>query len=201
MMKRNSRALCALLIILGVIVIDQIVKYLVKTNFSLYESLPVTSWFELVFTENTGMAFGMNPVSTVFLALFRIAAIGLFGYMLLKLVRKPVSMGLLVCFSLIVAGATGNIIDNMFYGLIYQESLPYAAPAQLVPFGQGYGAFLEGKVVDMFYFPLFTWPESFPLVGGKVFFGAIFNVADAAISCGAVALVLFYYRQMVHLKP
>ena len=98
MMKRNSRALCALLIILGVIVIDQIVKYLVKTNFSLYESLPVTSWFELVFTENTGMAFCMNPVSTVFLALFRIAAIGLFGYMLLKLVRKPVSMGLLVCF-------------------------------------------------------------------------------------------------------
>ena len=89
----------------------------------------------------------------------------------------------------------------MFYGLIYQESLPYAAPAQLVPFGQGYGSFLEGKVVDMFYFPLFTWPESFPLVGGKVVFGANLNEAEAANTCGAVALVLFYYRQMVHLKP
>lgn len=82
----------------------------------------------------------------------------------------------------------------MFYGLIFTESIPYSDPAKLVAFGQGYGSFLSGKVVDMFYFPLFTWPDWIPLVGGDIFFGAIFNIADAAISCGAVAPALFYSK-------
>ena len=87
----------------------------------------------------------------------------------------------------------------MFYGLIFTESTPYEL-ARLVPFGEGYGSFLSGKVVDMFYFPLFTWPDWVPMVGGNTFFGAIFNFADASISCGAVALVLFYYKYLSQSK-
>ena len=106
-------------------------------------------------------------------------------------------MGLIFCWALVVAGAAGNIIDNLFYGLIFSES-GYGVPpvASLVDFGQGYGSFLSGKVVDMFYFPFFTWPDWMPLIGGTTFFGAIFNFADAAISCGIVALFIFYRRSM-----
>lgn len=183
-------------IVLAVIVIDQIIKFQIKTGFSLHEILRVTDWFELVFTENRGMAFGMQFVGTMFLALFRVAAIVFFSVYLCRLVRHQAPFGLIACVSLIIAGAVGNIIDNMFYGLIFTESQPFGDPAQLVAFGHGYGSFLSGKVVDMFYFPLFTWPEWVPFVGGNVFFGAIFNFADASISCGAVALVLFYYKQI-----
>ncbi len=190
----RKRGLWAFLIILFVIVADQCIKYAVKTHFSLHESLTVTPWFQLLFTENRGMAFGMDFVGTLALAVFRIVAIGFFIYVLVRQVKRGAPIGLIVCLSLIVAGASGNILDNMFNGLVYTESLPYDAPAQLVPFGHGYGSFMEGRVIDMFYFPLFTWPDWVPVVGGGVFFGAIFNFADAAISCGAVALVLFYYK-------
>ena len=179
-----------------IIVADQIVKWAVKTHLPLYDQVEVTSWFRILFTENQGMAFGMQIVGTLFLALFRVAAIALFVTALVHAIRRGVPTGLVVCLTMVIAGAAGNIIDNAFYGLIYSESLPYDVPAQLVPFGQGYGSFLQGRVVDMFYFPLFTWPEWMPLVGGDTFFGAVFNLADASISCGAVALALFYFRYL-----
>lgn len=193
-MRLSTRSIIATLILLAVIVIDQIIKIEIKTNFSLHESYYVTDWFQLLFTENRGMAFGMQFVGTMFLAIFRVVAIAFFFVVLGKLIRRKAPYGIIVCVSMIIAGALGNIIDNMFYGLIFTESTPYGLPATLVPFGEGYGSFLSGKVVDMFYFPLFTWPDWVPFVGGNTFFGAIFNFADASISCGAVALALFYYN-------
>lgn len=195
-MRLSSRGFIAILIPLVVIIIDQLIKFEIKTNFALHESYVVTDWFHLLFTENRGMAFGMQFVGTMFLALFRVIAITFFCFMLYRFVRIRAPYGLIVCVSMVIAGALGNIIDNLFYGLIFTESHPYGLPAQLVPFGQGYGSFLSGKVVDMFYFPLFTWPDWMPLVGGNVFFGAVFNFADASISCGAVALALFYYKYL-----
>ena len=178
------------------VVIDQLVKFEIKTNFALYESYRITDWFQLVFTENRGMAFGMQFVGTMFLAVFRVVAIAYFAVVLARLVRRKAPYGIIVCVALIIAGAAGNIFDNFFYGLIFSESHPASLPATLVPFGEGYGSFLTGRVVDMFYFPFFTWPDWIPVIGGDVFFGAIFNVADASISCGAVALALFYYKYL-----
>ena len=179
-----------------VLISDQIVKYLVKTNMFLYEKIEVTDWFQICFIENRGMAFGMDFIGTTFLSIFRIAAIIVFAWILVRVVKQRYSLGFIFTLSLIVAGAIGNLIDNCFYGLIFEEStmrcFELDEPAQLVGWGQGYGSFLSGKVVDMFYFPLFTWPDWVPFLGGEIFFNAIFNVADAAISCGAVSLVLFY---------
>lgn len=196
-MRLSTRSVVSVLVLLAIIIIDQIIKFEIKTNFSLYESYSVTDWFQITFTENRGMAFGMQFVGTIFLAIFRVVAIAFFLLALYRYIRQKAPFGLIICLTLVIAGAAGNIIDNMFYGLIFTESVPYGMPAQLVAFGEGYGSFMSGKVVDMFYFPLFTWPESMPLVGGNVFFGAIFNFADASISCGAVALALFYSKYLI----
>lgn len=165
----------------------------------LYERIRVTDWFYIYFTENEGMAFGMDFISTQILSVFRIVVVGVFVWLLAKVVRGRYPIGLLVCMSLIVAGAAGNIFDNSFYGLVFDESTPLEV-ASVVPMGSGYGQFLTGRVVDMFYFPLIDsyWPEWMPFVGGEhfVFFSAIFNFADAAISCGAVALLIFYHRYL-----
>ena len=204
MMKSHpikKRAILAISTILFTLVIDQIIKIVVKTNMFLHESIDVTDWFKICFVENRGMAFGMDFIGTTFLSIFRIVAILFFCYLLVKIVRKRYPMGFIFCFSLVVAGAVGNIIDNCLYGLIFEQSVPQGwgmEPASFVSFGEGYGSFLSGKVVDMFYFPLFQWPETLPIVGGDVFFSAIFNFADAAISCGAVALLLFYYSYISH---
>ena len=193
-MQQKKRTIWAVFIILGVILIDQIIKIEIKTSFSLHESLAITDWFELLFTENRGMAFGMQFIGTMFLALFRVIAIVFFCIILARLIRRSAPWGIIICMSMIIAGALGNIIDNMFYGLIFSESTSNGLPAQIVEFGCGYGSFMSGKVVDMFYFPLFNWPDWMPIIGGNTFFGAIFNFADASISCGAIALVLFYYK-------
>ena len=190
------RTLASFAIMFVVVIADQLIKYAVKTSFSLYESVHVTPWFHLFFTENRGMAFGMQFVGTFALAIFRVMAIVFFMVVLWRCIRRRFPMGLIVCLSMIIAGALGNIIDNMFNGLVYTESLPYDAPAKLVAFGHGYGTFLSGKVIDMFYFPLFVWPDWMPLVGDDVFFGAVFNLADASISCGAVALAIFYFKYL-----
>lgn len=196
----KKRSLIAVAVVLGVIIIDQLIKFDIKTTFFLHEDFCVAGdWFHILFTENRGMAFGMQFVGTMFLALFRIVAIGFFCLVLARLIKRKAPYGVIVCVAMIIAGASGNIIDNMFYGLIFTESTPFSL-AQLVPMGQGYGSFMSGKVVDMFYFPLFTWPDWMPLVGGNTFFGAIFNFADAAISCGAVALLLFYYKYISQSK-
>ena len=192
----RKRSIIALAVILSVILIDQAVKVAVKTTMPLHEHIAVTSWFQIFFTENEGMAFGMDFVGTMVLTLFRVVAIGFFIYYLMRLIKRKASLAVIVCLSLVIAGAAGNVIDNCFYGLIFSESPEaylFQGPASLVPFGQGYGEFLSGRVVDMFYFPLWRWPEGMPLVGGQVFFNAVFNVADAAISCGAVALLVLYY--------
>lgn len=202
-LSMSRHAVLAWGIVLFVLIADQVIKYMVKTSMLLYESKAVTDWFYISFTENKGMAFGMDFIGTMFLSVFRIFAVILFSCILVKIVRRRYPFGLIVCLSMIVAGAGGNIIDNCFYGLCYTESLPYwdpaSVPSVLVPFASGYGTFLSGRVVDMFYFPLFTWPDWMPLVGGDVFFGAIFNFADASISCGAVAMLLFYNKYL-HLK-
>ena len=194
------RALIPAITIPLIIIIDQATKFAVKTSMCLYEKVELTSWFHILFTENKGMAFGMSFVGTMFLALFRIIATGLFIYLLYKIVKdKKYPKGLIVVVSMLIAGALGNLVDNFFYGLIFTESLPtYFAqsPAHLVPFGEGYGEFLSGKVVDMFYFPLFEWPDWMPLVGGDIFFGAVFNVADAAISIAFVVALFFYSKYL-----
>ncbi len=194
------RSTITTLIILFVISADQVIKVCVKTGMCLYDKIHITDWFYIFFTENMGMAFGMSFISTVWLTLFRLGAIAFFTYILIKQIRKQAPIGFLVCLSMIIAGAFGNIIDNSLYGLIFTESVPlpppFAQPAQLVALGHGYGSFLNGRVVDMFYFPLFRWPDWMPLVGGNTFFGAVFNFADAAISCGAVAMILFYHKYL-----
>ena len=196
------RAFLAVLIPLGIIIIDQIIKIAIKTQFLLGESYEIASWFQLRFTESRGMAFGMDFIGTGILTVFRLCAVAFFIYVLSKEVKKRAPIGFIVCLAMIIAGAFGNIVDNAFYGLIFTESAPYyaasfgALPAHFVPMGQGYGTFLHGHVVDMFYFPLFQWPDWVPFLGGGTFFGAIFNFADAAISVGAAAMILFYYKYL-----
>jgi signal peptidase II len=193
--SRNSshQGRIALIIVLSVLVIDQIIKVMVKTGMSLGESIDITSWFKILFVENNGMAFGMEIIGKLFLSLFRIGAIGFFIWYLVKILNKGFPKGYIVTISFVIAGAVGNLLDCMFYGLIFTESTPFRE-ATLTAFGDGYAPFLYGKVVDMFYFPLWTWPEWMPLVGGDIFFSPVFNFADSCITCGVVVLLLFYTR-------
>ena len=193
--KRTRQGRIALFIIMSVLVIDQIIKYLVKTNMYLGQSIDVTSWFKILFVENNGMAFGMEIIGKLFLSLFRIGAIGFFCWYLFKIINKGFPTGYIVTVAFVIAGAAGNLIDCMFYGLIFEgSSYGPGGVAELVPFGQGYAPFLYGRVVDMFYFPLWTWPEWMPFVGGDVFFGPVFNFADSCITCGVIVLLLFYTK-------
>ena len=192
--KKSSRqGMLALAIIVLVLVIDQIIKILVKTNMSLGESIDITSWFKILFVENNGMAFGMEIIGKLFLSLFRIGAIGFFIWYLVKILDKGFPTGYIVTVSFVIAGAIGNLLDCMFYGLIFTESTPFRE-AVFTSFGDGYAPFLYGKVVDMFYFPLWTWPDWVPFVGGDIFFGPVFNFADSCITCGVITLLLFYTK-------
>ncbi len=186
-------------IVIATLVIDQIIKTWVKTNMYWHESIKITDWFYIYFTENNGMAFGMEIFNKFFLTGFRIiAAIGI-AWLLMKYIKENYKTGFLVCVSLILAGAIGNIIDCVFYGEIFSESTHHSI-ATFVPLGEGYSEWFYGKVVDMFYFPLIEtdWPEWVPFVGGEhfIFFSPIFNFADAAISCGIIALILFYSKYL-----
>ncbi len=179
------------LFILGTIlvVIDQIIKVLVKTNMGLGETIDVIGdWFKLHFVLNKGMAFGMafgGVWGKVLLSLFRIVLFVVLFRWIGKLSRRPeVPAGVLVGLTMITAGALGNIVDCFFYGLIWPETVMPGAPC----------AFMFGQVVDMFYFPLFDWPQWMPLVGGNTFFGAVFNFADSCVTCGAIYLILFQWR-------
>lgn len=202
MNKILTKGRLSLLIIVLVLLIDQAIKIWVKTNMYWHESIHITDWFYLFFTENNGMAFGMEIFGKLFLTTFRIIAVGFISWYLIKIVKKrEVKTGFIVCLSLILAGAAGNIIDSVFYGLIFSEST-VSSVAQFVPIGEGYDQVLYGKVVDMFYFPIIDthWPTWMPLVGGEhfIFFSPIFNFADAAISCGIIALLLFYNNYLNH---
>ncbi len=202
MSQRNDiarRGWVAALIVLAVLVIDQIIKIWVKTNMTLHEQIEILSWFKIVFIENNGMAYGMEIGSKLVLSIFRIVAVGVLIWYLAGQIRQKARFGYIVCLSMILAGAAGNIIDSMFYGLVFNASSDYYV-SYFVPFGTGYASFLTGKVVDMFYFPLIvtTWPEWMPMVGGNpfVFFSPVFNFADASISVGVVLLLLFYRKEI-----
>lgn len=197
----KSRTAIATLIIILVILIDQAVKIWIKTHFYLGEDLKIFSWFHLYFIENNGMAFGMELGSKLALTLFRIVAVGfLIWYIILIRALRSVPTGYIICLAFITAGAAGNIFDCVFYGLIFDNPMPPQV-ATLFPASGGYAPVFLGKVVDMLYFPLFSfiWPDWMPFVGGRefLFFQPIFNIADAAISCGIVVLILFYHRYIL----
>lgn len=200
-MSTRKKGLIAATIIAIVVLLDQILKIWVKTSFYLYEEFEITSWFQLVFVENEGMAFGMTLGSKLFLTLFRIAVVIFLSVYIVKVCRIPkVPAGYVVCLALIIAGASGNIFDSVFYGRIFNDPLP-PQTATLFPVAGGYAPLFFGKVVDMFYFPLFSfvWPSWMPWVGGDtfIFFKPVFNLADAAISVGIVMLFVGYHRYIL----
>ena len=198
--NKTFKAWMAVAIVVAILLIDQIIKIEVKTNMTLGEAKRVTDWFYIEFIEHNGMAYGMKFINKLVLSLFRLFAIGFIGYYLAKIIKKNVApLGYIVLIAMVLAGAAGNLIDCLFYGLIFDASTPFTV-SQFVPFGEGYSTFLHGKVVDMFYFPIIqtTWPEWVPYFGGSeyVFFSPVFNFADACISVGVVALLLFYRKQL-----
>jgi len=201
LLKRSHQVL---LLISLVLVLDQALKFYIKTTFCYNQDVPILGldWARLHFVENEGMAFGITfgwEYGKLLLSLFRILMVAALIWYLRMLLSVQAPRGFLFSVGLITAGAIGNIIDSAFYGLIFTES-PYhdCVPARLVPPGQGYGTFLHGKVVDMFYFPI-AWlrmPEWLPKIGGQewLFFSPIFNVADASITVGVVIILLFQRR-------
>ena len=191
------------LVILGIVlvVIDQVIKILVKTNMSIGEHFNVLgNWFQILFIENKGMAFGMSfggVIGKYALSAFRIILFGVLTWWISRLLKRGtagdsrdrVPTGVLVGLTLITAGALGNIIDCLFYGLIFTES----APGVVATWGH-YAPFMQGKVVDMLYFPLWTWPDWVPFVGGNIFFEPVFNFADSCVTVGAIYLILFHWK-------
>ena len=201
MQPMNAKKLTILLVLL--VLVDQALKIWVKTHMTLDEAIMVIpTWFQLRFVENNGAAFGMQlSAGTAFdwgkliLSCFRLAMIGLLGYYLRYLLRRKTPAGVLVGLTLILAGAVGNMIDSAFYGVVFSAS----TPTLVAHFGDGYAPLMMGRVVDMFYFPLFQWngiPRwlSFLVDSRNYFFGAIFNLADAYISVAVVYLLIFQYK-------
>ena len=201
MRERIPKGLVAVLVIIVVLVLDQISKVWVKTHMALYDSIEITKWFKIYFVENNGMAFGIEAIGKLFLSIFRIIAVGFIAFYLTKIVKKGYKFGFIICISMVLAGAFGNIVDSVFYGEIFTASYP-GHVAHFVPIGEGYSSWLHGKVVDMLYFPLIetTLPNWVPIWGGTeiLFFRFIFNLADASISVGVALLLLFYRKTLSH---
>jgi len=199
MKNKFSKGWLSILIVLGILIIDQIIKIVVKTSMYYDESIRITDWLYFHFIENPGMAFGMQiipkAIQTILRIIFSCAIIWYISF----LIKSKFKTGYIVCISLILAGAIGNIIDSIFYGVMFSKST-FSEISTFVPLGHGYADWLHGKVVDMFYFPLFefNWPNWIPFVGGNnfIFFSPIFNFADASISCGIVVLLLFYMKDL-----
>ena len=189
----------ATIIVVAILLVDQIIKIWVKTNMTLHESIRITDWFYIAFIENNGMAYGLQLGSKLLLSLFRVGAIGVLTYYVWLQVKRNARMSYIGCLSMILAGAVGNLIDCMFYGLVFDASTSYTVSG-FVSIGDGYAPFLMGKVVDMFYFPLIvsTYPDWFPFHAGEefIFFSPVFNFADAAISVGVVVLLLFFRKEI-----
>jgi signal peptidase II len=198
----------AILIVLAILTIDQVVKIYVKTHF--YPGMAgqvnvIGDWFKLHFLENEGMAFGMKISQSywgkLILTLFRLVAVVAGFFILRTLVNRGYSKGMIICGALILAGAAGNLIDSIFYGMIFSESSYHVA--KFVPWGQGYAPIFHGRVVDMLYFPIIQghWPAWIPGIGGREFefFEPVFNIADASISIGVLTLV-FFQKKLLHKK-
>ena len=202
-MRKLSRGNVAVLLLVFILLADQVSKILVKTNMTIHESIEIFSWFKILFIENNGMAYGMEIGSKLLLSLMRVLLIGVLSVYLVREIKEKARWGYIVCLVMVVAGAIGNMIDGMFYGLIFDESTPYTV-SELVPFGSGYSSFMTGKVVDMLYFPIIntTWPEWVPMVGGEgfIFFSPIFNIADSSISVGVVALLIWYRKELAEMS-
>lgn len=197
----NWKKISILLLVL--IVADQVLKIWVKTSFHLGEAIVVfPDWFQLRFVENNGAAFGMQIANSggfdwgkLALSIFRVGLVGMMFWYINYLIKQKAPKGVIIGLVLIIAGAIGNIIDSAFYGLLFSAS----TPATVAHLGDGYAPFMMGRVVDMFYFPLFQWnscPEwlSFLVDSQNYFFGAIFNLADAYISVAVVYLIAFQYK-------
>lgn len=188
-----------ILIVVFILVFDQVLKIWVKTSMQLGDEIVVfKNWFILHFVENNGMAFGFEIAGgygKMILSIFRLIAVGAIGWYMFRLLKKPeIPFGFVLSIALIFTGAIGNIIDSLFYGLIFNHS--YGQVATLFPAGGGYGTFLHGRVVDMLYFPLIDtiWPSWVPFLGGKEleFFRPVFNIADSAITTGIFSILIFY---------
>ncbi|QWX83391.1 lipoprotein signal peptidase [Cellulophaga sp. HaHaR_3_176] len=194
----------SIFLVIIILLVDQISKIYIKTNFTYNETVEVFSWFKLVFIENSGAAWGTKlsdflPISEdtgkLILTVFRLFAVAGIGYWLYDTVKKGLSKTLIIAVSLIFAGALGNIIDSVFYGLIFSEST-YGGAIATAFSDQPYGSLFHGKVVDMLHFPFIEnamWPEWVPYFGGKTFsfFEPVFNIADMAISTGVGILLVF----------
>lgn len=196
-----SRTTKSLLIIFLILTVDQVLKIWIKTHLAIGDEIIVfKNWFILHFVENNGMAFGFEfagEYGKMFLSIFRIVAVIAIGWYLFRLARnKEIPFGFIACISLIFAGAIGNIIDSLFYGMIFNHS--WGQVATLFPPEGGYSGFLHGKVVDMFYFPLIEgrYPEWVPQIGGNpfIFFRPVFNIADSSITVGIFAILIFYRK-------
>lgn len=199
MKSSTKKAWTALLVVVLVLLADQLSKIWVKTHMGLNDTIDITEWFKIYFVENNGMAFGIEAGGKLFLSLFRIIAVIFIIVFLSRLIKENYKTGFIACIALVLAGASGNIIDSLFYGVIFESSYP-GHVASFVPWGEGYSSLLHGKVVDMLYFPLFsgTFPGWVPIVGGEdfLFFRFIFNIADSAITVGVILILLFYRRTL-----
>lgn len=199
-----KKSIIVVLVILAVLILDQWLKIWVKTNMFYGETFGIfgLSWAQIHFVENKGAAFGLEyggDTGKLILSVFRIFMVGFLIYMLRKMIKTKEPLGFLIFFALIIAGAIGNIIDSVFYGVIFSESTNHGQNiAELFPAGGGYEKVFYGKVVDMLYFPLFEFrmPSWVPRWGGEQmkFFRFVFNIADAAISVGVIGILLFYRK-------
>tara|TARA_Y100000385_G_scaffold61024_1_gene59568 strand:+ start:76 stop:660 length:585 start_codon:yes stop_codon:yes gene_type:complete len=185
----------SILLITIVLLLDQVLKVWIKTNMMIGQEIHFFDWFIIHFTENKGMAFGMEfggSFGKYLLSIFRLVAIVAIAIYLKNIATTDVKKGVVLSISLVLAGAIGNMIDSAFYGLVFSESYGQSATV----FEGGYAGFLQGKVVDMFYFPLINghFPQWLPLIGGNhfIFFRPVFNIADASISVGVINMLIFH---------
>jgi signal peptidase II len=198
-----SKSKAAIFTVFIILVLDQALKIYIKTNINYGDGLDILglSWAKIHFVENEGMAFGLSfggIAGKYVLSIFRIVMVAFLIYILKNLLKNKETYGLIVSFSLIIAGAVGNILDSMFYGLIFSESFFHGGLATMFPPEGGYGSFLTGKVVDMLYFPMIDTilPEWLPIWGGErfEFFRPVFNIADSAITVGVASILIFHRR-------